>query len=179
MTPSSFTFGIINLFDKYGIKCIKHDVLSPAKRNNSITVPKRSGVYRQPGKYYDERIIIVTCSLPQSLTAADIREIAYDLSDRKPLYFWDEPDLHYEAELFDPHEVELWPGYGGMDVELTFTAYPFALSERKVVPITQGVNQMADVYQGTYESPCLIIIDNTSAASVRTVRVTAVKRSVT
>ena len=180
MTPSSFTFGTINLCDKYGIKCIKHDVLSPAKRRGTLTIPKRSGVYIEPGKVYDERLITVECRLPKPLTGADVREIAYDLSDRKSLYFWDEPDLHYDAELVDPSEVFLWPAYAGMDVEIQFVAFPFALSALQILPLQSGVNPMTSggtpVYHGTAETPCLIILKNNNDFDITNVQIVVTRR---
>ena len=182
MTPNSFTFNGINFLDKWGVKCIKHDVLAPQKRKNALMIPKRNGVYIQSGKYYDERVVTVTCVLPQKFTPLDIREISYDLSDRRSLYFWDEPELHYDAELYDPTDVAIWPAYHGMEIELQFVAFPFALSDRKTFPIRSGVNQIMigeqSLYGGTYETPCVITLVNNSSTTAQTIKITAIKRSV-
>lgn len=87
---------------------------------------------------------------------------------------WNEPGKFYVAELYDPSEVQDFYLETAREFELAFTAEPFAYGPTVTTHITNGRNALA--YKGTAETPCVIVLKNTSAADVMNVTITATKR---
>lgn len=177
MTRDSFSFGAKNSYDDWGIKCIAYDVLFPTKRNTSFIIPQRDGSYEPTEeRYYDDRTIRVDCTLTRKISKFDLRQIAYQLSLKSRLQFWNEPEVHYYAEIFDAAEVLDWPAESGRDFSLTFVAEPFAYSEYKRYPLIKGINKIP--YAGTRRAPGVFTLENTGADDIRTVTFTVIKRKV-
>ena len=65
--------------------------------------------------------------------------------------------------------------YGEFDLTWNYNP-PFALGRTVTQPITSGENPVD--YQGTAETPCIIVLRNLSDADVLTITITAIKRSV-
>lgn len=91
------------------------------------------------------------------------------------LRLWNEPDKYYMAELYDPGEVQDYFMESARDFELNFTCEPFAYGASVQVPIHGGRNVVK--YAGTAETPCTIILRNTSNRNIQNIKITAVKRS--
>ena len=80
---SSFMFGATDMFQQFGIQIaedgLPKDVLKPQLRERKVVVPLRNGAYDYGAKYYDERVIPVTCVTVRAGTRQDAREMAYIL----------------------------------------------------------------------------------------------------
>ena len=150
MTGDSFSFGRYNSVDDWGLMVIAYDYLLPPKRARKITIPGRSGSYDFGAKNWEERTLRMTCTLTHQVTKAEFREIIYALSKKARLRLWNEPDKYYIAE-------------------------PFAYGPTITTPLENGRNKIA--YQGTAETPCMIVLRNVSSSNVQNITITATKRS--
>ena len=149
----------------------------PPKRRNGFIIPQVDGTYQPTAeRYYDDRTITVDCVLNKRVSRFDFRQIAHWLSIRRRLQFWNEPELHYYAEIFDPADVTEWQGESGKTFTATFIADPFAYSEYITVPIVRGINRIQ--YNGTHSTPAVITIENTGTDTIRSVTLTAIRRKV-
>lgn len=175
MTGDSFSFGKYNSVDDWGLMVVASDYLLPPKRARKITIPGRSGSYDFGAKDWDERTLRLTCMLTRTMSKAEFREIIYALSKKSRLRLWNEPDKYYVAELYDPAEVQDFYMEAAREFELSFIAEPFAYGSTVTAPIKDGRNTVE--YKGTAETPCLIVLRNTSTENVVNVTITATKRS--
>lgn len=160
----SFDFGKYNSLEDMGIICEAYDTLFPPKRSRKIQIPGKNGMYDFGSETYDERTIVCQCKLIESISKAQLREVAYKLSGKKNLVFWDEPDKHYVAELFDPTEIQNIADRLWLEFELTFTCEPFAYSDPRTVPLTSG--NFSPDYQGTEEAPCILVLRNETSSPI-------------
>ena len=174
MTGDSFSFGKYNSMDDWGIKVMAYDVLLPKKRARKLKIPGRSGSYDYGAKNWEERPLRIQCMLTRQMTKGEFREIAYHLSKKAPLRLWNEPDKYYIAELYDAPEVKDYYMEIAREFELEFTCEPFAYGSQVVSPIKNGRNKIE--YKGTAETPCMIILKNTSASNVVNLTITAIKK---
>lgn len=174
MTGDSFQFGSINSVDEWGLMVIASDYFLPPKRARKISIPGRSGMYDFGADCWEERMLRLTCMLTRQTSKAAFREIVYELSRKGALRLWNEPDKYYMAELYDPSEVQDYPLEMMREFDLNFTCEPFAYGKTVSVPIRNGRNLMN--YKGTAETPCLIILRNTSTSNIQNITITAVKR---
>lgn len=165
MTGDSFSFGRYNSVDDWGLMVIAYDYLLPPKRARKITIPGRSGSYDFGAKNWEERTLRMTCTLTRQVTKAEFREIIYALSKKARLRLWNEPDKYYIAELYDPAEVQDYYLETGREFELNFIAEPFAYGPTITTPLENGRNKIA--YQGTAETPCMIVLRNVSSSNVQ------------
>lgn len=175
MTGDSFSFGKYNSADDWGLMVIASDYLLPPKRARKITIPGRSGSYDFGANSWGERTLRLTCVLTRQMSKAEFREIIYALSKKARLRLWNEPDKYYIAELYDPAEVQDYYQETGREFELAFVAEPFAYGSTVTTPIHAGRNALR--YMGTAETPCTIVLRNTSTENVVNVTITATKRS--
>lgn len=164
MTPDSFSFGKYNSLDDWGVRVITYDVLLPPKRERKVQIPRRSGRYNYGDNVWDERTIRITCTLERKISRAQVREIAYALSQESNLVLWEEPDKYYIGEIYDPSEILDYFDECMRDFELTFICRPFAYSAAKTVPIASG--NVTTEYQGTADAPCTIILRNNTGSSI-------------
>lgn len=174
MTGDSFSYDRYNSVEDWGILVNAVDVFMPPKRKRKITIPGRSGSYDFGARNWDERTIRLSCTLMRQMSKAEFREIVYALSKKGRLRLWNEPDKYYVAELYDSGEVRDYYLETVRDFELVFTAEPFAYGSTVTSQITDGRN--VPDYQGTAETPCVIVLKNMSANDVMNITVTATKR---
>lgn len=175
MTGDSFSFGTYNSVDDWGIMVVAYDYLLPPKRSRKLTIPGRSGAYDFGAKSWEERTLRLACTLTRQLSKAEFREIIYLLSKKARLRLWNEPDKYYVAELYDPAEVQDYYLETARDFELNFIAEPFAYGSTITAPLESGRNKIT--YQGTAETPCMIVLRNTSSSNIQNITITATKRS--
>ena len=174
MTGDSFSFGKFNSMDDWGIKVVAYDYLLPPKRSRKLTIPGRSGSYDFGAKNWDERSLRVSCMLTRQMSKAEFREIIYHLSQKAQLRLWNEPDKYYVAELYESAEVQDYYLEIAREFELVFTCEPFAYGASVTAPIKSGRNAIN--YKGTAETPCMIVLKNTSKTNVINITITAIKR---
>lgn len=172
MTEGSFQFGALNSLEDLGIYCEVYDTLFPPKRSRKVQIPGKNGVYDYGANTYDERRITVDCTLKDQITKDELREIAYKLSGKKKLVFWDEPDKCYIGELYDAVDIDNYGDRLFLKFRLTFICEPFAYGETVTEPIETGDNQFE--YRGTQKTPCLIVLKNTSDSEINNVQIRAV-----
>lgn len=174
MTGDSFSFGRYNSMDDWGIKVVGYDVLLPPKRSRKLAIPGRSGTYDFGAKNWEDRPLRIYCMLTRQMTKSEFREIAYILSKKAQLRLWNEPDKYYIAELYDAPEVKDYYMEIAREFELAFTCDPFAYGASIAAPIQNGRNVID--YKGTAETPCMIVLRNTSPRNIVNITITAIKR---
>ncbi len=174
MTGDSFQFGGINSVDEWGLMVVAYDYFLPPKRARKISIPGRSGQYDFGADCWDERTLRISCMLTRHMTKAEFREVVYELSRKSILRLWNEPDKYYMAELYDPAEVQDHPLEMLREFDLNFICEPFAYGKTVSMPIRKGTNHMR--YEGTAETPCMIVLRNTSSTNIQNLTITAVKR---
>ena len=168
MNKFGFTFGGVDFYEKYGILLEKtKDNLIPEMRERKTVVPDRNGAYDYGAKYYDERVVELQCVSLRQLTRAEMRELAYDLSGKKELRTWHEPDKYYMGQLFTTDPIE-YIGTIGNRFGLPFKCEPFAYGNQ----ITERFENNATLrYSGTAETPVRITITNNGDKDMTGVRI--------
>lgn len=167
MHDHSFEFAGTDMFTAYGLRIRKkHDVLKPPLRERKIVIPSRSGAYDFGARYYDERTLLVECDTIRQLTADDKRELAFLLSQKGTIRFWDEDDKQYIGRIYDAAEVERVGGIGTY-FPLTFICDPFAYKTESTFDARGGGNAdhitITVDYQGTAPTPGKIVFRNDNA----------------
>ena len=151
----------------------------PPRREGKVAIPGRSGYYSgAAGNVYGERSEAVHCSFkcPNGKTVPEVcREIAYWLSGTGRLVYDKEPDKHYMAHISGGPPMVQHLKYGEFDLTWDYNP-PFAFGRTVTQEIATGENPVA--YQGTAETPCMIVLRNVSKADVLNVTITAIKRRV-
>lgn len=168
-----FTFGNWDSREA-GIIVKDFDTLTPPKRSRKVTIPGRSGKHDFGSTLYDERVISLQCQMQKQLTRAEIREIAYILSEKKHLVLSVEPDKYYIAEIYDAAELNTLAYEIMHEFTLTFVAEPFAYGAVTEDAIHNGRNVVA--YIGTAPAPCEIIIENPNNYAVSNITITATRK---
>ncbi len=181
--------GTWNSLTDWGIRVLAHDMAAPEKRNNTRLIPKVSGMYRAPGKYYNERRLTVVCDLVQKVTRFQVRKIMGILSNEGHIQFCDEADdvfdenggyisraLYYRGAMFAAPPLETFFDECMRRFTLEFLCYPYALGEVAPIPIASGVNPIK--YQGTAETPCIIVLDNIGNTPVSNITITTIKKEI-
>lgn len=174
---SGFTFRGVHS-SKFGIYTQDQDrKLLPPRRDSKTIIPGRSGYYDGTvGNIYDERVESIICSFvkPPDKTVPEVfREIAKWLAKPGRLVYDKEPDKAYTAKISGspPEEQHLKHG----TFTLTWSCNPpFAFGKTRSQPIASGVNVID--YQGTAETPCVIVLRNHSTTNAVNISITAVKR---
>lgn len=174
MVGDSFTFIDKNSLDDFGIKVVASDSFLPQKRERKIAIPGVSGMYDYGAKNYEERLITIICILTKKLTRAETREIAYWLSRKGRLTLWDEPDKYYIAEIYDSVDIETMPKEVMREFEVKFIAEPFAYKDVGYIDLTGTVTKIN--YNGTAETPCLLVLKNESPYPIKLSSITATRR---
>lgn len=175
---SGFSFRGVHS-SKFGIYTQDQNrVLVPPRREGKITIPGRSGYYDGVGNVYNERVESVLCSFvcPEGKTVPEVcREVAYWLSGSGRLIYDKEPDKFYTAKLTGGPPVAYHLHHGEFTLTWVYNP-PFAFGKTVTLPIASGENAID--YEGTAETPCTIVLRNTSLSDVVNITITAVKRSV-
>lgn len=167
MTNDSFTFGGIDMFQEYGIMVLHYDALLPQLRRRKVTIPKRHGSYDYGAKFYDDRIIRVECDTRRALSKDQIRELAYVLSKKSQLRFWNEPTRYYIGRIYDTAELD-YIGSVGYEFNLTFECDPFAYGE---IIQTEFSEQLRTNYRGTAPTPTFLTISNVGDDDVSSIQI--------
>lgn len=150
----------------------------PPRREGKVVIPGRSGYYDgTAGNVYDERDESIHCAFkcPGGKTVPEMcREIAYWLSGTGRLTYDKEPDKYYMARVSGGPPMAQHLKYGEFDLTWNYNP-PFAFGRTVTQLIATGENLVS--YQGTAETPCIIVLRNASAANILNVTITAIKRS--
>lgn len=149
-------------------------MLTPERRQNTQQIPFRSIPYDHKGVYYNQRTVKIQCILTKKISKAQFREVAYWLSQKERLYFYDEPDKYYTATLYSSIDVTVFPNEVEREFTLLFVCEPFAYKDIPISIITTGSNTVH--YRGTTESPCTIILKNNNHFAISNIQITALKR---
>lgn len=174
MTSNSFQFGGYNSVDDWGIKVLAYDTLIPPKRMRRQQIPGRNGSYDYGTKNYDDRLLRLSCTLERKISKAQLREIAYLLSQKSQLRLWNEEDKYYIGELDNAAEVTDYPCEAMREFELTFTCEPFAYGAMKEIDVQRGINPLT--YAGTAETPFILRLSNRGNNNISNITITVVKR---
>ncbi|MEG2039081.1 MAG: hypothetical protein RRZ73_05070 [Oscillospiraceae bacterium] len=175
MTDDSFSFGKFNSVDDWGIKVIAHDFLMPPKRDRRIQIPFKSGSYSYSGvPLYDDRSLVIDCILERQISKTQLRQIAYELSQRKEIRLWNEPYIYYVGEIYSTAEVTDFAQESMREFTLEFVCEPFAYSDLKKLNVSSGDNKIK--YNGTAETPTVIILKNNNSFDVSNIQITLVRK---
>ena len=172
-------FNGVSLQESFGLLFgTPEDVLFPKWRERKQAIPGVDGRYDYGSRNHEERTYRIKCISLRPLSRAEVRERAYLLSRKSTIRNWDEPDKYYVGQLMDDQPLKRLTadrdGNGRIGLELTFTCEPFAYGKTITQPLTNGNNPIK--YKGTAETPCLIILKNSSASTIQTVQIKAVYR---
>lgn len=174
MIGDSFNFGQYNSRKDWGIKVIATDVLLPPKKSRKLNIPGKHGQYTPKEIIYDERIIEIRCILENKISRAELREIAYSLSNRRRLILWNEPDKFYNAEIYDPAEIMDLPKEIMREFTLYFICEPFAYKDLTVSVLKDGKNKID--YNGTFNAETSIRLTNTGTTDISNIQIIATRR---
>jgi len=172
---------INNYRTRFGIKCIKYDVVAPPKRERTIKIPRVSGsVDPEPRgeRYYDDRQIQVQMVLERKVSTVEWRQIISEFAGQFRIYFWDEPGIYYDAEMYESPTVTEFQRQVEREAILPLRCFPFALSERKSHSWVGGEIFRNLDYKGTQNTPpVLTIINNGNTTITRfDIRIYSVRR---
>ena len=155
----------------YGVFCNPESrVLMPSKRRNPITIPGRSGVFRQEDGGREVRQESLSCWYVKR-EGADIAErarlIAGWLSEEGELGFDSEQGKYYRAYLVGAPPLIKHLQYG--EFTLTFEMNPpFAYELPQALDITVKDQTPIQLHvSGTAETPVRFIIRNTGTTTIK------------
>jgi len=156
---------------EYGVFCSPESrVLMPSKRRSPITIPGRSGAFRQEDGGRDVRQESISCWYVKrdgKDVAERARLIAGWLSEEGELGFDSEPGKYYRAYLVGAPPLAKHLQYG--EFVLSFEMNPpfaYELPQSLDVKVTSQSPVQLDV-GGTAETPVRIIIRNTGTTTIR------------
>ena len=174
---SSFLFGNTDMFTTFGISLtddgLPKDVLLPELRPRKVTIPLRNGSYDFGAKYYNERPIQIECVTVKAGTRDDAREMAYVLSKKAEIRFWNEPDKYYIGRVYQAPALDVLRKVGNR-FALTFICEPFAYGETKTEPMPSLVYQPD--YKGTAPAPTYIVIENAGSSNAEQIQIVLTNR---
>lgn len=177
LTKSSFLFGNSDMYQQFGIQItdtgLPSDVLLPGLRSRKQTIPLRHGSYDYDAKYYNERGIQIGCVTTKILSREDTREIAYVLSKKSEIRFWNEPEKYYVGRVYETPTLEQLRNIGNR-FTLIFICEPFAYGRTITRPFTGQIYEPD--YIGTAPTPTYIEITNTGNTPITTIRITQINK---
>lgn len=166
----SFMFGGVDMYETYGLQLydVLKDELKPKIRKNTLTIPHRNGVVDFGARWYDQRNLTLRCITTLPLTRAQVREIAYTLSQKNQLILWNEPDKYYVGQIISApaldYEVNVWWTF-----DLKFVCDPFAYGQQ----VTQTFTNSSDWdYGGSATAPTVITITNNNDYPITDIEIT-------
>lgn len=172
LNKSSFSFGTTDMYQTFGISIsedgLPADVLKPTLRERKVVVPMRNGAYDFGARWYDERQLSVTCVTVRAGTRDDAREMAYILSKKAQIRFWNEPDKYYIGRIYTAPSLEILRKVGNK-FTLQFTLEPFAYGQTIDNQFTN--NRYTPNYAGTAPTPTYIVIENTGTETARNIQI--------
>lgn len=169
MLKYSFTFGGVDMREKYGVWVVAEDTFLPKLREHKVTVPGRSGAYDYGSDEYDERELVLECDTRTGKTRQELREIAYLLSKKNRIALWREPDKYYIGRLYEDPELEDL-GEVVYKFKLKFTCEPFAYGETVQAPAASVA------YDGTAKTPTRLEITNIGSTDAVGITITVAER---
>ena len=170
MLDYSFTFGGVDIREKYGLYVGSwQDVLKPALRARKLTIAGRDGAWDFGAHAYDERQI--TVRLVGRLTYAQKRELAFALSEKHQLRYWEEPDLYYIGRVYNAAAIARLPA-DAKQFTVTFICEPFAYGKTTTLDLSRDIQ-----YAGTASTPTRIELKNTGSTAITKVRLRIRERS--
>lgn len=183
--PFSFNFRGKNSRDDFGIMVKSYDFLMPQKRERKRQIPFRHGSHDYGARYYNDRILRLTCiwipNVIRKMSRSDIREISYWLSEKGQISLSIEPDKYYVGSIYDSsefeaHYINLIDAATITDIsfELDFVCEPFAYGDSVSVDIKSGINPIQ--YKGTAESPTYIVLNNDNNFPMQNVQIVFTRR---
>lgn len=171
-TKSSFLFGSVDMYQTYGISIsedgLPDDVLKPQLRERKVVVPMRNGAYDFGAHWYDERPLTLTCVTVRKGSRDDAREMAYTLSKKAQIRFWNEPDKYYIGRIYAAPDLDILRKAGNR-FTLSFVLEPFAYGE--VIDAPFSGRKFTPNYKGTAPTPTYIIIENTGSGNARNIQI--------
>ena len=171
-TKSSFLFGTTDMYQTFGIQIsedgLPNDVLKPQLRERKVVVPMRNGAYDFGARWYDERNVSVTCVTVKAGTRDDAREMAYVLSKKSQIRFWNEPDKYYVGRIYAAPELDILRKAGNR-FTLNFVLEPFAYGN--VIDSTFTSSRYTPNYKGTAPTPTYIVIENVGSGNARNIQI--------
>lgn len=134
-------------------------------------VAGRDGTYDWTDGTYANGTITIPCIYFGSTAPATIRQVAAWLAGSGQLIFDDEPDKYYEAHVYNTADLERQLYEGAF--EITFTVFPFALSQvhTQTGTISTSGGALRVVVDGTANTPCLITIINNGDETINAIRI--------
>lgn len=167
-------FNGTDLWEAYGILVEQvEDDLLPALRERKVVVPERSGAYDFGARYYDERLLTLSCGSTRQLTRGEVREVSYALSKKGRIVLWDEPDKYYIGRIYDATDLERVLRTMRKYV-LNFVCEPFAYGETVQVDFPGPVWSAA--YAGTQGTPTRLQITNAGATTATGIQITITEK---
>jgi predicted phage tail component-like protein len=171
------TFKNSHSFKVHGLilQSIDRSLLPTVKRQqvNILSLPGSVDLQDEP--IYENRVITVRFTYPfatpQEMQAKK-RDVAQWLSGRAKLIFDDEPQLFYDAKVFEAIAIE--QSFHVMAIEVLFECAPYAYGREIHVPITNGKTKIE--YEGNAKTPTLIILRNEGTLNVVNINITQVVR---
>lgn len=171
-TKSSFLFGSTDMYQTFGVSIAEDglpaDVLKPTLRERKVVVPMRNGAYDYGAQWYDERPLSLTCVTVRKGSRDDAREMAYILSKKSPIRFWNEPDKYYMGRIYAAPSLDILRDVGNR-FALSFVLEPFAYGN--VINANFTSRRYTPKYKGTAATPTYIIITNTGAGSAKNIQI--------
>lgn len=173
-----FSFrGIHSSEFKIGVRSDNRTLL-PSKRKNTFVIPGADGEidFNDPDDYtYEPRNISVVMFLYDNDHWTDLRksarDVAYWLSGRGRLVFDDEPDMMYEAIIYDQIDMEQFNLLPVGGVEISFECQPIAESihyRQSYNPIINSSDYEATLnVNGNRKTGCIITIINNGTTPVK------------
>ncbi len=150
--------------------------ITPPVRKSSYIIPNRNGDLTNIENTYDTRTISITASvLAKNLNSLrqNLRTVASWLNGKGELIFDDEPDKTYYCRIDDNLDLSQVACNGHF--QINFICQPFAYGKTKYIDIHLGNNKQIK-YNGTYKTPCVIILTNNSSEVITHIRITVRNR---
>lgn len=166
----SFKFGGVDMYETFGLRITDcdYDYLSPAPREQKMSIPLRSGAYRFGEPYHEERQILLSVRSEIAQGRDFWREVSFVLDKTANLYIYSEPDKYYTGRIYDPSPLKRIRNTA-IDFDLVFTCHPYAYGRAVTESFTNGYYYPN--YQGTAKAPTLITIRNTGSKAVSGIRI--------
>ena len=172
MTPDSFTFNAIDMYQTFAVKILAYDLLMPELRRREVVIPGRSGAYDYGAKYHENRPLQMQVEVEREISPMQFDELKYTLSRKGRIILWDKPDRYFVGQLYDPAEVTDFFRHSRREFEIAFLCEPYAYAlEPTVLKSTEPVLRIA--YEGTREAPTLITIRNTGDTPLYGLRISS------
>lgn len=178
LNKSSFVFNGTDMYQRFGIQLVgePEDVIQPGLRSRKTTIPNRSGAYDFGARYYEERLLTLSCVTTRAVERAGVREISYLLSKKGTIRIWNEPDKYYIGRIYDAIALEQLRKIGNR-FELRFVCEPFAYGATVQEEFGMRLELSGDnAYRGTASTPTRIEITNTGTRDAVGIRIMQVDR---